>query len=182
MEENRSLDKKRVAEIVREFLKYFSFFNILSTEELSIIASYLDFFEIEAGKVVFREGDEGDAIYFVVEGELDVIKDSVSGSKVGVDKVVISKMSKGYSIGEMSIIDNVPRSATVRASTRSTLVALTREGFNIILDEYPKIGIKILKGLFRILSKNLRRASGQLADYTLTWSKLLGEANQEKSE
>jgi CRP/FNR family cyclic AMP-dependent transcriptional regulator len=81
--------------------------------------------------------------------------------------VVISTLSKGRSIGEMSVIDKTPRSATVKAKTKATLVALSAEGFDLILDQYPKIGIKILKGISRLLSQNLRKTSSRLADHLL---------------
>ena len=64
----------------------------------------------------------------------------------------------------MSIIDNFPRSATIKAQTDSKLVTLSRKDFDIILDEYPRIGIKVLKGMTRLLSLYLRKASGQLTE------------------
>jgi len=65
----------------------------------------------------------------------------------------------------MSIIDQTNRSATVRASKDATLLLLSRKGFDAILDNHPRIGIKILKKMTRLLSMNMRRTSSLLADY-----------------
>ncbi len=74
-------------------------------------------------------------------------------------------MPKGRSTGEMSIIDGYPRPATVKARTEAKLVTLTRDGFERIQLEYPRVGIKISKSILRLLSLDLRRTSSNLADH-----------------
>ena len=85
-------------------------------------------------------------------------------------QVTLTALGKGRSIGEMAVIDDFPRSATVKARTKATLVILTRANFEKILDEHSKIGVKILKGISRLLSMNLRKTSSRLADYMLPLS------------
>jgi CRP/FNR family cyclic AMP-dependent transcriptional regulator len=163
----KPLSGTKIGKAVTDFLFSFPFFESLTAEELLHIAEHINFLEIEPGEVLFREGDQTDCVYFVVGGQLDVIKGSQSGKEGGMEHVVITTLSKGRSIGEMSVIENKPRSATVRARSKATLVALTSEGFDLILEEYPKIGIKILKGIARLLSLNLRKTSSRLADHLL---------------
>jgi CRP-like cAMP-binding protein len=167
MKETRPLGKSRMKDAITEFLTSFPFFDTLDTQELALAAEYLQLVEIDAGKTLFKEGEKGDCVYFVVDGELDVIKETVSGGKVGIDRVVISTLTRGRSIGEMSVIDGTPRSASVKARTHSTLAALTLEGFDFICTQHPKIGVKILKGVARLLSMNMRKTSSRLADYML---------------
>ena len=167
MNETRPLSKSRMKEAITEFLTSFPFFETLDTQELALAAEYLQLVEIDAGKTLFKEGEKGDCVYFVVDGELDVIKEAVGGPKVGIDRVVISTLTRGRSIGEMSVIDGTPRSATVKARTHSTLAGLPLEGFNFICDKHPRIGVKILKGVSRLLSMNMRKTSSRLADYML---------------
>jgi len=161
------VSESKMKDAITEFLNTFSFFNSLNTEELDLVANHIDIMELDPGDILFKEGDEGDCVYFVVEGELDVIKESVGGIELGVDKVVITKLIKGGSIGEMSVIDKNPRSATVKACKNVTLVAFTAVGFDMVLEDYPDIGINILKGIARLLSLNLRKTSSRLADYML---------------
>ena len=131
--------------------------------ELKRVAQYMTFFELEKDEILFREGDLGDCVCFIVEGELHVLKESPKSGQ----KTLIATLAKNRSIGEMSVIDNTHRSATVRAAAKSTIVALTKKGFDLILEENPKIGIKILKQISRLMSMNLRKTSSELADFLL---------------
>lgn len=135
-------------------------FDKLHSKELSIVAKHINYIDLKEGEILFKEGATGDFVCFVIDGTLDVIKETETG-----EKVVISSLPKGRSIGEMSIIDGYPRSATVKARTDAKLVTLKRDGFEIIQQEYPRIGIKIFKSLSRLLSLNLRRTSSNLADH-----------------
>ncbi len=153
----------RIKQTIIDFLITMPLFDELSPIELSTTADYMNFFELEQGKTLFREGDAGDYICFVVDGAVDVLKLAATGQRA-----VIATLTRGSTLGEMSIIDNIARSATVRARKDSTLVILSRKGFNTILDNHPKIGIKILKGIARLLSLNMRRTSSHLADHIVS--------------
>jgi CRP/FNR family cyclic AMP-dependent transcriptional regulator len=135
-------------------------FDRLDVKELNIVAQHMNLIEVNAGEYVFKEGDSGDYVCFVVDGSLDVLKRSETGSSA-----VIATLNRGRSIGEMSVVDEFPRSATVKARTKTTLVTLTRNGFNVILDNHSKVGVKILRAIVRLVSQNLRRTSSCLADY-----------------
>ena len=137
----------------------------LKDEELRTIVKHMNLIDVIPGETVFEEGDTGDYVCFVVDGTLDVVKKSETG-----ESIVISTLSKGGSIGEMAVIDELPRSATVKARTKSTLITLSQENFNYILAEHSTIGVKVLKGIARLLSMNLRKTSSRLADYMLPLS------------
>jgi CRP/FNR family cyclic AMP-dependent transcriptional regulator len=144
------------------YLMDFPLFDALKGNQLNIVADHMNYHEIDQGGILFKEGDKGDYICFVLDGVIDVLKKSVTG-----DSVVIAVLPKGRSFGEMSILDNFPRSATAKARTKSSFLTLTRMSFDKILKDYPQIGITILKGISRILSQNLRQTSSRLADYIL---------------
>ena len=154
-----SSDSKKSNTIV-DYLMEIPLFDGLGGDELRFVARYMNYFEIEEGAVLFREGDFGDYVCFVVEGELYVLK---KAPKTGED-IIIATVSKNRSIGEMSVIDNTRRSATVKASTNSAVISLTKRGFDLILEESPIIGIRILKQIARLMSMNLRKTSSLLAD------------------
>jgi CRP/FNR family cyclic AMP-dependent transcriptional regulator len=156
----------RISEAVIDFL----ILNIpilakLKDKELKTIEKYMNLLDVIPGDTVFEEGDRGDYVCFVVEGSLDVFKRSETG-----ESILISTLSKGRSIGEMAVVDDLPRSATVKARTKSTLITLSRENFNYILAENSTVGVKILKGIARLLSMNLRKTSSRLAEYMLPLS------------
>ncbi|MEW5735631.1 MAG: cyclic nucleotide-binding domain-containing protein [Thermodesulfobacteriota bacterium] len=149
-------------EAIYRYLATLPLFDGMEPEELGIVAAHMHLFSAEEGDLVFEEGEKGNYVCFVVGGILDVIKDAASG-----ERAQIAELSAGDSIGEMAVVDNFPRSATVVAKTPATLLTMTSTDFNQLLLSHPAVGIKILKGIARILSINLRKTSSQLADYML---------------
>ena len=154
----------KMEEAITDFLIHFPFFDRLSRDELDLVANHIRIVELDPGDVLFKEGEKGDSVFFIVNGELDVIKEPRGRNEWGIDNVVITKLSRGRTIGEMSVIDKIPRSATVKAIKNSTLVTMTGSGFDLVLKDYPEIGVKILKGMAKLLSLNLRKTSSLLTD------------------
>ncbi len=95
----------------------------------------------------------------MASGELEIVK-TLEGQEVK-----ISIISEGDSLREMALIDGLTHSATVRACRASTILILRRDDFNTLLSAHPAVGIKILKGIARLLSLNLRKASAQLTTF-----------------
>lgn len=142
-----------------ELLSDIPLFQELELNEINIINEHLSTIDLQEGDTVFEEGDDGTYVCFIVHGELDIIKRTFNG-----DEKVINRLVRGRSLGEMSLIDNLPRSATVKASSKTTLSVLTSDEFDKILESAPQIGIKILRYIARALSLNLRRTSNVLLD------------------
>ncbi len=165
MVETKSISSETVSNEIIDVLIDIPMFDALNPQELRIVAKYTNLIEVNAADYVFKEGDKGEYVCFVVNGSLDVSKMNETGNSV-----VLATLHKGSSIGEMSVIDEYPRSATVRARTKSTFLTLTRGKFDSILEEHSNIGVKILKGVSRKLSLNLRKTSSRLADYMLPLS------------
>ena len=159
---NKTIQESKIKETIIDSLMYIRMFDKFEPNELEIVARYMNYIEINKDEILFREGEKGDYVCFVVDGTLDVVKKSMAG-----ESVVITELSRGRSIGEMSVLGDFLRSATVKAHTEAKLIILTQRNFELILEEYPKIGIKILKGISRLLSLSLRDTSGRLADYML---------------
>ena len=162
MKETKVIQEGKMRDSIIDLLINIPLFDKLKADELRVIVKWMNLIEINKGEILFKEGDKGNYVCFIIEGTLDVIKESVTG-----ESVAITALSKGRSIGEMSVIDDFPRSATIKARTEGKLVILTRKNFELMLEEYPQIGIKILKSISRLLSLNLRKTSSRLADYML---------------
>ncbi|MCP3852327.1 MAG: cyclic nucleotide-binding domain-containing protein [Gammaproteobacteria bacterium] len=134
-------------------------FNELTSEDTKVLSQYLFPKELPVGGLVCKEGQHGSFLSFVVSGELEIVK------TLDDKEVIISKISEGASLGEMALIDGLTRSATVRAFKASTILILRRDDFNNLLSKQPEVGIKILKGISRLLSLNLRKASAQITTF-----------------
>lgn len=94
-----------------------------------------------------------------ISGNLNIYKKTEQD-----EQLLISKIGKGRMLGEMNIIDRFPRSATVITQTRTSLLTLSHEHFEQILEEHSRAGISFFRGIARTLSLNLRNTSGKLAD------------------
>ncbi|MBF0225347.1 MAG: cyclic nucleotide-binding domain-containing protein [Desulfobacterales bacterium] len=158
-----------------DFLINIPLFDELNGEELSIVADYIAFIEVASGEYLFKEGDKGDYMCFVVNGTLDVIKQCTPTKNV-----ILSTIYKGHSIGEMAVIDHTPRSASIKAREVSNLLVLSEKNFDIIINSYPRIGVKLLKRILRLLSLNMRRTSSKLADNMLMMSQILKKDKSSK--
>jgi CRP/FNR family cyclic AMP-dependent transcriptional regulator len=103
----------------------------------------------KAGEVVFEEGSKGREIFIVQEGTFAVYKNSPSG------EVLLAQIEKGGVIGEMSLLDNLPRSATVKAVVPSTLLVINPLTFFIALKTVPVW----LASIINIIISRLRDAN-----------------------
>lgn len=162
MVKSLEINETNLSKAVSDLLIDIPMFDQIKSDDLKIISRRMNFMDFEPREIIFSEGDKGDFMCFVTTGSLDVFKRNEKGKEV-----VIATLGKGRSIGEMAVIDDFPRSATVRAKTHSTLVILTRKGFEQLLEQHPQIGVKMLKGLAKLLSMNMRKTSSLLADYML---------------
>ncbi len=133
-------------------------FERFSSEDLDVVKRRLLVLEFEPGDLLFRQGAPGRFVCFLMRGELSVEKAAPDGSSVS-----IARLGPGTSVGEMSVIDGLTCSATVTATERSLLLALTKEDFEELLAEHPRIGAEMFRGISRLLSMSLRRTSEDLA-------------------
>ena len=147
-------------EETRDFLITLPLFDSFDIDELSALARHMSFVHLQRGEFLFVEGDKGTFMGFVVQGLIEVMKKSEIG-----ENVVIARLTKGSSVGEMALIDKSPRSATVMARQPTTMVTLTEKGFEIVMNQYPALAIKFIQKVARLLSLNMRRTSSKLADF-----------------
>lgn len=110
-------------EETRSFLINLPIFSSFNVDELSVFAKHMSYIHLKRGEHLFVEGDQGTFMGFVVSGVLEVQKKADTGKSI-----VLARLTKGSSIGEMALIDKSPRSATVIAKQPTTMVTLTDKG------------------------------------------------------
>ncbi len=151
-----------MASPIERMLPRLEVFNFLEKEDYSIIEKYMFSYEYEKGSYVFKEGAHGGYMFFIVDGEIDIIK------QFDTAKHTIATLSTGRSVGEMSLIDGAPRSATARAKTDLKLIVLKREDFNKLNEENPGIANKVLMGIAALLSSSLRDTNNRFTEKLLS--------------
>jgi CRP/FNR family cyclic AMP-dependent transcriptional regulator len=147
----------RVSEIPTLFLQEHNIFKDMIPAELEVMKKHLKMTEVDMGKVIFKQGGAAESMCLVLSGELEVLKAAKDGTQVK-----IATIGDGQSVGEMALVDDMVRSATVRSSMLSVIVILKRDDFDDILQHYPRIAAKLMKGIARHISINLRKTSEQL--------------------
>ena len=145
-----------------DFIANVPLFDPMERDELEVVAQYMKLLFFSEGETLFNEWDKGDYACFVVEGKLDVLE-----RRENERYKTLACLERGKSIGELSIIENFPRFATLKASTSGSVITFSREDFKELLENHTQIGIKILKGLIGLLSHNLRKTSSRLSDYMM---------------
>jgi CRP/FNR family cyclic AMP-dependent transcriptional regulator len=118
-----------------ELLRGVPLFAACSKRELSRIASLADEIEVPEGRVLTREGDPGWECFVVVDGRATIT--------VG-DRARVAPLGSGACFGEMSLLDQGPRSATVEAQTDMHLLVLDARSFSSMLEELPSVARKML--------------------------------------
>lgn len=151
-----------MASSIERLLPRLEVFNFLEKEDYPIIEKYMFSYEYEKGSYVFKEGAHGGYMFFIVDGEIDIIK------QFDTAKHTIATLSTGRSVGEMSLIDGAPRSATARAKTDLKLIVLKREDFNKLNEENPGIANKVLMGIAALLSSSLRDTNNRFTEKLLS--------------
>lgn len=129
-------------------------------KDIEALAGYVQCYQVAAGTVVFNEGDPGNYTCLLVKGEVEILKNDHEGT---LRRIVL--VNRGKTIGEMSIVDGEPRSATCVASQDSVLLLLTKENYLRIIKERPVLAVHILSKLAKLMSQRLRSASGQLVEF-----------------
>lgn len=124
-----------------EALKRVPLFEGLSRKQLTELAKVTEDVDVEAGKVLCREGERGQEFFVVMEGEIEVTR---HGRHLGT-------RTSGDFFGEIALIEDVPRTATVTAKTPIRFFVLMRRPFLSLLDEQPAIERRVLRALARRL-------------------------------
>lgn len=131
----------------------------LEGHEIRQLAEYMHAYAIEPGIDIFPEGMQGNCMGLLIEGRLEVLKKNSEGAQQR-----IATITAGKTFGEMSLIDGLPYSATIRALEACTVLLLTRNNFTQCVQRHPALGVKLLTEIARLISLRLRQTSGQLVD------------------
>ena len=106
------------------------------------------FIKVPAGERLFSEGDRGDLMYVLIRGEVEVTMGGLS----------IEVCHAGDILGEMAVIDDSPRSATVVARTDCEFAEIDKKRFQFLVDESPRFAIDVM----RVMARRLRRCDSRL--------------------
>lgn len=107
-----------------------------------------EFIAIQSGEHLFREGDPGDTMYVLIEGEAEI---TIAG-------VLFEECVPGTFMGEMAVIDGSPRYATVTAQTNCRFAVINSKRFHFLVDESPRFAIDVM----RVMAQRLRNCDQRI--------------------
>ena len=114
---------------------------------IDLLSSNSRLVKIAAGELIFAQGDRGDVMYVVAEGQAQIL----------IDGKAVETVVSGGTLGEMALIDSGPRSASAIAKTECLLVPLDERGFRDLVSRQPEFALLVM----RILVQRLRRMDSE---------------------
>lgn len=137
-----------------DLLRRIPLFAQIDPSKLKLLAFTSERVVFEADQVVFKQGDEGDAAYVIMEGEADVLVNASAG------EIVLATVGRNDFVGEIAILCDVPRTATIRAKSQLETLKVNKETFIRLMSEFPEMSIEVM----RELADRLVKTSADLAN------------------
>lgn len=149
-----------MADTISEMLQKSPLFVGFSLEEIRRLAGFMKLYRAEPGVAILREGDPGDYMMLLLKGRVDVLKyDRQKRQKH------LGSIAAGQTLGEMSMVDGEPRSASCVTLEPSVYAVLSRDTLAHIVNDEPRLGAKLLVQLLELLTQRLRESGVTLVDY-----------------
>jgi CRP-like cAMP-binding protein len=137
-----------------ELLRRVPLFAGVAPSKLKLLAFTSDRVSYRPGDVLFKQGDPGDAAYVVLSGSADILVDA------GADQIRVATIESNSIIGEIAILCDVARTATVKASAPLETLRIKKDQFIRLLAEFPEVAVEIM----RVLADRLSRTTAELTE------------------
>jgi CRP/FNR family cyclic AMP-dependent transcriptional regulator len=124
-----------------EVLRNIPLFAKVEPAKLKLLAFTSERLEYLPGDELFHQGDYGDAAYIILEGEADILVDTPNGA------VKVATLGKNDIIGEIAVLCDVPRTATVVAHSDLETLRVSKDGFFHLVTQFPQVGIEVMSEL-----------------------------------
>ena len=143
----------------REILKKIDILSVLDGNELDLLYSHMKHLKYKNGDLLFNQGDSGEELFIILTGSISI---SVKTSDGGMVEVAV--LGEGQFVGEMSIFDSSPRSATCIIKNDAELLSFSRDNFFDLLHNNPETAIKILYRMLNTTIERLNNTGSFLSD------------------
>ncbi len=133
-----------------ERLRKIPLFAKIEPSKLKLLAFTAQRLTFNADESLFHQGDIGDAAYIIIDGSADVVVDTPNGP------ITVAQLGKNAFVGEIAILCDVPRTATVTATSELTTICISKELFFQLVGQFPQMAIEIMRELARRLELTTR--------------------------
>ncbi len=136
-----------------EILRRIPLFANVEPAKLKLMCFASERITYQGGQSLFEQGDIGDAAYIIVDGSADVIVTHDA-------PIVVAQVGKNDIVGEIAILVDIPRTATVTATSELTALRITKDLFFRMITDCPEMGVEIM----RVLAQRLEQTTAQLLE------------------
>ncbi|ANK80353.1 MAG: cyclic nucleotide-binding protein [Rhizobiales bacterium NRL2] len=133
-----------------ELLRQIPMFQKVEQSKLKLLAFTSERLVFQPGQVVCEQGEPGDSMYVIVDGDADVIVNLPAGP------LTVAQLHKNSFFGEIAILCDIPRTATVKATTTLTTLRITTDLFYRLVAEFPQMTIEIMREIAARLDRTTR--------------------------
>jgi CRP/FNR family cyclic AMP-dependent transcriptional regulator len=137
-----------------ELLRRVPLFAGIEPAKLKLLAFTSDVVTYRPGQVLFRKGDVGDAAYVIIRGDAEVSVQTETG------EIPVAELHDGDFLGEIAILCDTPRTATITASSELKTLRIRKEPFFELLRQFPELAIEMT----RLLAERLTRTTAELVE------------------
>jgi CRP/FNR family transcriptional regulator, cyclic AMP receptor protein len=141
-----------------ELLRRVPYFSEIEPAKLKLLAFMSERVAFDPGMRLFRQGDPGDAAYLIICGEAEVTRETPEGP------VLLATLGANEIVGDMAILGNVPRNATVRAKSRLVTLRISKEPFMRMVREFPSMAVAMMQELAGRLAATNDQLSATVAE------------------
>jgi CRP/FNR family cyclic AMP-dependent transcriptional regulator len=124
-----------------EVLRNIPLFAKVEPAKLKLLAFTSERLQYASGDELFHQGDDGDAAYVILDGQADILVDTPKGA------VKVARLGKNDIIGEIAILCDMPRTATVVAHSDLETLRVSKEGFFHLVTQFPQVGVEVMSAL-----------------------------------
>lgn len=131
-------------------LRKIPLFRGIDDQKLRLLAFMSDRVRFEEGENLMEEGDFGDVAYIILSGQADVLVRASAGEQL------VATVKQNDFVGEIALLIDVPRTATVRATCDMVALAVTKENFFKLLNNFPDMALEVMRALAHRLERTTR--------------------------
>ena len=131
-------------------LKSIPLFAKIEPSKLKLLAFTSERLTFDPDQVLCKQGDPGDAAYGVIDGEVSI---SIDAPASPTGSIVLAKLGPGAIVGEIAILCDVPRTATVTSTGKTVTLRISKELFFRLITEFPQIAVEVMRELAHRLEK-----------------------------
>jgi CRP-like cAMP-binding protein len=132
-------------------------FKDFTDKEIAILSKYVEEKNYPAATPLFLENMKGEAMYIVVKGSVQLSKMLSEG-----ETKTLTTLEAGEFFGEMALIEDGPRPVTAMVVKESQMLLMKRSGFEMLMDDNPRVAVKMAIGMYRSLSDRIRESSPKI--------------------